>query len=90
MELCGGGFHAVEADYLGLSQNTLYAKGRDLKPTHPAEYWAKKTRGLAFTSEDLVPQQLYNKILWQGLKGTKAPATHTQFAKASQDKDDNK
>jgi DNA-binding beta-propeller fold protein YncE len=75
---------------LGLPQTTLYAKGADLKPTHPAEYWAKLTRGFDFSSEDRVPTQLYNEILWKGIKGTKAPATHTQFAKAVEDKDDDK
>ncbi len=73
---------------LGIPQNALFAAGRDLKPTHPAEYWAKKTRGLDFTAADLVPQQVYNNILWQGLKGTRAPVAHSQFAKAAHDKDD--
>jgi YVTN family beta-propeller protein len=75
---------------LGLPANTMYAKGEDLKPTHPAEYWAKKTRGFDFSAEDRVPAGRYNQILWEGIKGTKAPATHTQFAKAAEDKDDDK
>ncbi len=75
---------------LGLPQTTLYAEGTDLKPTHSAEYWAKRTRGLDFSAEDRVPTQLYNQILWEGIKGTKAPAIHTQFAKAAEDKDDDK
>jgi hypothetical protein len=66
---------------LGLPQNTLYAAGKDLKPTHPAEYWAKKTFGFDFSAEDRVPTELYNKILWEGIKETKAPATTPNLRK---------
>ena len=65
----------------------LYAEGPDLKPTHDAAYWAAKTRGFDFSREDRVPADLYNKILWEGLKGTPAPATHSRFQKT--DSDDN-
>ncbi len=58
---------------LGLDSNTQYASGPDLKPTHDAQYWAEKTRGFDFSGEDRVPTELYNKILWEGLKGTPAP-----------------
>jgi hypothetical protein len=44
--------------------------GPDLKPTHNAKYWAAKTRGFDFSGEDRVPADLYNRILWEGLKGT--------------------
>ncbi len=54
-----------------------FAAGPTLKPTHDAKYWAEKTRGFDFSEEDRVPAELYNKILWQGLKGTAAPATQT-------------
>ena len=61
------------------SADVVFAPGPDLKPTHSAKYWAAKTRGLDFSAEDRVPAALYNKILWEGLKGTKAPVPHTQF-----------
>ena len=64
-----------------------YAKGPDLKPTHNAKYWAAKTRGFDFSGEDRVPADLYNKILWEGLKGTPAPVPHSRFQKIA-DKDD--
>ena len=64
-----------------------YAKGSDLKPTHNAKYWAAKTRGFDFSGEDRVPADLYNKILWEGLKGTPAPVPHSRFQKIA-DKDD--
>jgi hypothetical protein len=67
---------------LALSQNdskVLFAKGPDLKPTHNAKYWAAKTRGFDFSGEDRVPADLYNKILWEGLKGTLAPVPHSRF-----------
>ncbi|HEX4277318.1 MAG TPA: bifunctional YncE family protein/alkaline phosphatase family protein [Bryobacteraceae bacterium] len=59
--------------------NILYAKGPDLKPTHGAAYWAAKTRGFDFSGEDRVPRDLFNRILWEGLKGTPAPVAHTRF-----------
>jgi DNA-binding beta-propeller fold protein YncE len=69
-----------------------YAEGPDLKPTHNAKYWAAKTRGLDFSAEDRVPRDVYNKILWEGLKGTRAPVPHTRFqsieAADDADKDD--
>jgi DNA-binding beta-propeller fold protein YncE len=66
-----------------------FAAGPDLKPTHNAKYWAAKTRGFDFSAEDRVPADLYNKILWEGLKGTPAPVPHSRFQKiAAADKDD--
>jgi len=56
-----------------------FAEGPDLKPTHNAKYWAAKTRDFDFSGEDRVPADLYNKILWEGLKGTPAPVPHTRF-----------
>jgi len=63
---------------LGLDPTTVkFAAGLDLKPTHDAQYWADKTRGFDFSAEDRVPAALYNKILWEGLKGTPAPAVRS-------------
>jgi 6-phosphogluconolactonase (cycloisomerase 2 family) len=74
---------------LGLDQNKVaFAPGRRLKPTHNAEYWAARTRNFDFSGEDRVPAQLYNKILWEGIKGTTAPAAKTRFSKVGADKDD--
>ena len=75
---------------LGLDPNTVqFAKGPALKPTHDAQYWAAKTKGFDFSGEDRVPKELYNKILWEGIKGTPAPAATTRFSKveANNDKD---
>ena len=72
---------------LGL-QNVQFAKGPKLKSTHDAEYWASKTRGFDFSGEDRVPPELYNKILWEGIKGTQAPAPKTSFHKVDADGDE--
>jgi YVTN family beta-propeller protein len=73
---------------LGFDPNKVqFAKGPALKPTHNAQYWAKKTRGFDFSGEDRVPAQLYNKILWEGLKGKAAPASQSRFSKVDADKD---
>jgi hypothetical protein len=37
---------------------------------------------------DRVPAELYNKIMWEGLKGTAAPAAKTRFSKVDSDRDD--
>ena len=67
--------------------NVQFAAGPKLTPTHDAQYWANKTRGFDFSGEDRVPAELYNKILWEGLKGTTAPPTKTRFVKTDVDKD---
>ena len=73
---------------LGLDPNTTqYAKGPDLKPTHDAQYWAEKTRGFDFSEEDRVPAELYNKILWEGIKGTTAPPVALNHSSAGADHD---
>src|SRR5262249_27100424 len=65
---------------LGFDPSTVqFAAGPNLKPTHNAQYWAAKTRGFDFSGEDRVPTELYNRILWEGLKGTRAPATKSSF-----------
>jgi hypothetical protein len=80
-------FHAVastllKSTTLGLDPTKVhFAAGPTLRPTHDAKYWAEKTRGFDFSEEDRVPAELYNKILWEGLKGTTAPATQTHGEK---------
>ena len=60
-----------------------FVAGPDLKPTRTAQWWADKTRGFDFSAEDRVPTELYNKILWEGLKGTPAPAIQGEKEKDS-------
>jgi hypothetical protein len=73
------------------SSKVHFAAGRNLKPTHDAQYWEAKTRGFDFSGEDRVPTELYNRILWEGLKGTPAPTAKTSFSKVGAEKetDDN-
>jgi hypothetical protein len=69
---------------LGLDVKKVnFAAGPDVKPTHTAQWWADKTRGFDFSAEDRVPTELYNKILWEGLKGTPAPAIQGEKEKDS-------
>jgi len=78
----------LKSTTLGLVPTKVeFAAGPDLKPTHEAQYWAQKTRGFDFSTEDRVPAELYNKILWEGLKGTPAPVAKTRFSKAESDED---
>jgi YVTN family beta-propeller protein len=73
---------------LGLDPNkVMFAAGPQLKPTHDARYWAERTRNFDFSGEDRVPKELYNKILWEGIKGTAAPAAKTRFSKVEADED---
>jgi len=79
----------LKSTTLGLDPKKVeFASGRTLKPTHDAQYWAAKTRGFDFSAEDRVPAELYNKILWEGLKGKAAPAAKTRFSRVDADKDD--
>lgn len=39
------------------------------RPTHDAQYWARATAGMDFTSEDKFDFARYNRILWKGLMG---------------------
>ena len=72
-------------------KTTAFVKWPDLKPTHDAQYWAEKTKGFDFSQEDRVPAELYNKILWEGLKGTAAPAPPVALNQSSKiDADDDK
>ena len=73
---------------LGLDPKKVeFASGPDVKPSHDVQYWAEKTRNFDFSGEDRVPAELYNKILWEGLKGTAAPAAKTRFSKVETDED---
>ncbi|MGD0201406.1 MAG: bifunctional YncE family protein/alkaline phosphatase family protein, partial [Bryobacteraceae bacterium] len=39
------------------------------KPARNAEYWARVTRGMDFTTEDRLPPVEFNRILWKGMMG---------------------
>jgi DNA-binding beta-propeller fold protein YncE len=78
----------LKSTTLGLDPTKVeFAAGPTVKPTHDAQYWAEKTRGFDFSEEDRVPPELYNKILWEGVKGTPAPAVKNVSFKANTDKD---
>jgi YVTN family beta-propeller protein len=44
-----------------------------LVPTHDAAYWAEKTKGFDFSTEDRLDSESFNIILWNGLKGEGQP-----------------
>jgi len=74
---------------LGLDPNKVeFAAGPNLKPTHDAQYWEAKTRNFDFSGEDRVPTELYNHILWEGLKGTAYPVLQNASFRVSSRKDD--
>ena len=39
------------------------------KPTHDAAWWEAQTKGFDFSQEDRVPTELFNRVIWRGLKG---------------------
>ncbi len=52
--------------------------------------WAKKSATIDLTKEDRVPDNLFNEILWKGIKGDQARLpvpSRAAFVKASADKD---
>jgi hypothetical protein len=51
--------------------------------------WAKKSAGLDFAQEDRVPDNLFNEILWKGVKGENVPLpapSRVAFVKSSTSK----
>jgi YVTN family beta-propeller protein len=78
-------FNAVASTVLKTTQLQLaqadspvkFASGPDIKPKHDWKYWARVTRGFDFSGEDRVPADLYNQVLWKGLKGNQPfPVPH--------------
>jgi YVTN family beta-propeller protein len=47
--------------------STTPVVGAVRSPTHPMDYWAKRTEGLDFQAEDRIDAGAYNRLLWQGL-----------------------
>jgi YVTN family beta-propeller protein len=45
------------------------AKSASLRPGHDANYWAEKTLGFDFSTEDKLDSAAFNLVLWNGLKG---------------------
>jgi YVTN family beta-propeller protein len=73
-------FTAIPSDFLCGTQLNLpacqVAGHRVLYPKHDAAYWAAVTKGMDFSVEDHVDGAQFNRILWQGLMGSKPyPAT---------------
>jgi hypothetical protein len=54
------------------------AEGPRIKPRHSAAYWDKVTAGFDFSEADRVPPARFNKVLWQGMKGSKPYPFDTQ------------
>ena len=53
--------------------------------------WAKKSAGLDFAREDRVPDNLFNEILWKGIKGDNIPLpvpSRAAFVKVMKNDDD--
>ncbi len=48
------------------------------RPSHDAAYWAQKTAGFDFSSEDKVNADQFNRIVWEGVMGTAYPAERSQ------------
>ena len=49
-----------------------FVSGPDVRPLHDGAWWAKKTRGYDFTSEDRLPADKFNRLVWQGVVGNRA------------------
>jgi len=65
-----------------------YARGPgiapDMQPTHDQDWWAQRTRGYDWRSEDRIPTNEYNHTLWDGMMGGK-PYPGTKGASADND-----
>ncbi len=49
--------------------NLNYAEGPDIQSTHDAAYWEFATRGFDFSDADRAPTEMFNHVLWEGLRG---------------------
>lgn len=58
---------------LPLSVRNSTAQVQSSIPAHEAAYWAEKTRGFDFSTEDKLDADSFNMILWTGLKGPGQP-----------------
>jgi hypothetical protein len=63
-----------------------FAAGPNIAPQHDAAYWDAVTVGFDFSEADQVPPAQFNKVLWEGLMGSKPyPALRGQAANTKQD-----
>ena len=56
--------------------NVNYAEGPAMTPTHDFKYWAQVSRGFDFSDADRVPVELYNQVVWKGIKADEPYPTH--------------
>jgi YVTN family beta-propeller protein len=71
-------FHALSSNIDLREKNTAWNE------------WAKKSAGLDFAREDRVPDNLFNEILWKGIRGDNAPLPvprRAAFVRAIKDAD---
>ena len=63
---------------LALAENGIRYADNDgpIVPKHDAAYWAKATRGFDFSDADRVPVDLFNEVLWEGMKDGLPYPTH--------------
>ncbi len=62
------------------------AGARVAHPSHPASWWAQRTRGMDFVHRDSADAGAYNRILWQGLMGDRPyPLSRTGAARPDDD-----
>lgn len=61
-----------------------FVEGQGIDPnprtTHDQNWWAQRTKGYDWSSEDRVPAQEYNHTLWEGMMGGNKPYPGTQGA----------
>jgi Phosphoesterase family len=65
-------FRAIVPEVLRSTRLPLPAAPAGAKvaqPSHPASWWAQRTRGMDFVHRDSADASAYNRILWQGLMG---------------------
>jgi len=44
-----------------------FAEGPDISPLHNAAWWQEQTKGFDWSSEDRVPADLFNHVVWEGV-----------------------
>ena len=46
------------------------------KPTHDAAWWEERTKSFDFSKEDRVDPEVFNRVIWRGLKGDRPYPTN--------------
>lgn len=63
----------VDPDFIPACKDPSLATTPAIRSLHDGSYWAEQTKGFDYSREDLVEADVFNPILWRGIKGDNVP-----------------